>query len=101
MHSGNMHSGSILCMPGGGHKLLLEGAFCVGSTLWLNKANWHTFGEELLIRFTIICSLCIMTICYSSYQPLWFRGRDLGLHQFLVISYLYFSVTVIELFCTQ
>ena len=36
-----------------------------------------TFWKELNFRINI-CSLCIMTICYSTYFPLWFRERYLG-----------------------
>ena len=31
-------------------------------------AEWPSFGKELLTRLTI-CSVCILTICNSSYIP--------------------------------
>ena len=34
-------------------------------------AEWPYFGKELLSRLTI-CSLCILTLCYFSYFPIWF-----------------------------
>ena len=40
----------------------------------------HLLGNSLLLLLTrlAICSLCILTICYFSYFPLWFRGAGFG-----------------------
>ena len=43
----------------------------------VSVAEWPPFGKWLLVRLTI-CSLCVLTICNSSYFPFWFRGLDLG-----------------------
>ena len=45
------------------------------SLVWV--AEWPPSGKKLPTRLTI-CSLCILTICYFSYFPFWFLGRDLG-----------------------
>ena len=37
----------------------------------IQVAEWPPFGKELLTRLTI-CSLCILTICNSSYFPFLF-----------------------------
>ena len=48
--------------------------FCVHiicSSVWV--AEWPPFGKELLTRLNI-CSLCILSICNSSYFPFGFEG---------------------------
>ena len=43
----------------------------------VSVALWPPFGKYLLTRMTI-CSLCILTICNTSYFQLWYWGLELG-----------------------
>ena len=66
----------------------------ISSSVWV--AQGSPFGTELL-TLLIICSLCILPICYFSNFPFWFEGCFSALI-FIYLLLLNFSETVISIY---